>query len=70
MDTSKFKDWKEVILERPDIVAEREWMERSREQLMQSDRYQEYLARKQARQDIKAGTGTSRRTAESVSTDN
>ena len=65
MDTSKFKDWKEAILERPDIVAEREFMERSREQFMQSDRYRAYLERKKAGRDIEASAEMSRRTAES-----
>jgi len=66
MDTSKFKDWKEAILERPDIVAEREWMQRSREQFMQSDHYQEFLRRKRARQDIELSAEVPHREANSA----
>ena len=66
MDTSKFKDWKEAILERPDIVAEREFMERGREQFMQSEHYQEYLRRKQAGRDIETNAETPHQATESA----
>jgi len=66
MDTSRFKDRKELLAERPDIVAEEAFIQRSREQFLQSDRYKEHLQRKQAGRDIEVSADTSRRAADSA----
>ncbi|MDR0326914.1 MAG: hypothetical protein LBI05_01315 [Planctomycetaceae bacterium] len=57
METRQFKDSSEVMTERADYIAEEKFKQQQREiflksdRYLQSDRYKEYMKRKQAEQD-------------------
>jgi hypothetical protein len=52
METRQFKDRKDTITERADYIAEEEFVQRHIALYKQSDRYKEYMKRRQAEQDV------------------
>jgi hypothetical protein len=58
MNTSRFKDRRDAILESAAYVAEEEFIQRNLEVFKQSDRYKEYIKRKEAEKESEIKTET------------